>query len=136
MISEITPEISITDSVTAASSPLAELGYRALLCLDAGSLADRQRLEGLEVCIRHLHPQESSLAPFNDAVATLASLIEEHGRVLVHCNMGECRSVCVVAAYLVRKHGERPDEALSRVARLRKSPFIPRGLEILVLSQD
>lgn len=136
MITEIVPEVSITDGVTASRSSLAELGFRAVLCLDQGSLSEHHRSEAIEVQLKHLHPQESSLARFNDAVSALTGLVEKHGRVLVHCNRGECRSVCVVAAYLIRKYGAQADEALSRVARLRKSELIPRELEILVLSQD
>ncbi len=52
-------------------------------------------------------------------VDELAELVEKHPPVLVHCHAGRSRSVVVVAGYLVRTHGMRPDDSIALIAARR-----------------
>lgn len=136
MITNVTEKISLTDGRTAASTNLAELGFKAVLCLDRSSFDDRHSADGLEVVLEHIEPRVTS-PRFSEVVTRLGDLIRKHGKVLVHCNKGQVRSVAVVAGFLTREQGANALDILRHISTIRDSVgLIPRSLELAVLNQQ
>ncbi|XP_074381978.1 dual specificity protein phosphatase 1-like [Apium graveolens] len=52
---------------------------------------------------------------FDDCIGFIDEAKEMGGNVLVHCFVGRSRSVTIVVAYLIKKHGMSYSEALQHV---------------------
>ncbi|CAK4033363.1 Tyrosine- phosphatase [Lecanosticta acicola] len=62
---------------------------------------------------------ENLLEHFQEACEFIQDGLEKGGGVLVHCAMGKSRSATCVCAYLVRRYGISPVEALARIRESR-----------------
>lgn len=128
----ITPTVAITNFFSAHDpTVVAAHNVRAILCLDRDLAGDPACDRGLDqVEVFHLVDGPNSLALFEQAVNLLQSLIERHGRVLVHCRAGRSRSIAVVAAYL-KKTGMETEQALDAVRSKRTAAIAPELLELV-----
>merc|ERR1711964_92743 len=85
---------------------------------------------------------------FKSVFSFIDNAIEGGGKVLVHCNKGQSRSVSIIIAYLMKKHDFSYDEALDRIQKKRGGCAYPnkafrkqlkkyeRKLDLKVTSQD
>ena len=90
-----------------------DLRSEGLLPKVAWKLAVGSGLTVERVAITDFRPDEvqRALVP---AVAQLHALVEEHGRVYVHCTAGMNRSPTIALAYLILREGWTVEEALER----------------------
>ena len=135
-LTEVRPQVWITDRRTGRDRErLAAEGFRAALCLDRAEFdfsADPE-LSPLIVWLQALDLQGPARELFEGAVESLKTLVDRHGKVVVHCHHGTGRSVAVVAAYLADTEKLSPKAALEEVARLRGGlDDVSRGLRSLV----
>jgi atypical dual specificity phosphatase len=110
----------IDDLVCASARPFSEWqilwlhkqGVKAILSLTMDSLRE-DWLVDLEYC--HV-PIEDHAIPTTDQVERsvnfLMSNVEKNQRVLVHCTAGKGRTGTVLAAYMCRKYGLSPSDAI------------------------
>ncbi len=119
-ITDLTDRVSITDAQTGQRScDLSTHGFGAVLCLDRRFINRPHPDRGVENRLCHLSNDGNSQAIFDDAVETLEGLLDEHSRVLVHCQYGKNRSVAVAAACLAKQLGISAEESLRRVSEAR-----------------
>ena len=111
----ITKQIAIGDSLDAANHAH---DVDTILCLIADCCEERSDING---CCIPLHDgsgntREHVLA----AIDFIAEQIESGLKVLVHCRAGRSRSVCIVAAYLIRYQGLSKRQAISMISKQRQ----------------
>lgn len=127
-IHNITDRIAITNSPTANNpEALRRAGFspEAILCLDAHSQA-RYGTDGRTVV--KLVDGANDTVVFARAATTLETLLQKHGRVLVHCHAGRSRSIAVVAAHLCTTMGLSVAAALALVSARRPCASVMPGL--------
>jgi len=77
---------------------------------------------GLRMSFRHV-PMEDHAPPPREALEEAASMIQGEirsgRRVLVHCLAGQGRTMCVVAAYLMKERGAAPQDVLESLRSMR-----------------
>lgn len=133
----ITEQIAIGPKEDAIDRELLrEQRVRSVLNLIGPQGDDGPRELGLDaiVVIPLLDGHGNDPAVFRQAVESLATLVESHPPVLVHCNLGQNRSAAVVASYLMRSRGLNPEQALSLLAEKRPVVSVLPPLEYLVQS--
>lgn len=70
---------------------------------------------------KHMHvridddPNENMLEHLKATNDFIENALSNGGAVFVHCAMGKSRSATIVVAYLMRKYGKTPDDALSQL---------------------
>ena len=77
---------------------------------------------GVPLSFEHV-PMEDHAAPSQESLEEAVTIVQEeiirHRKVLVHCLAGQGRTMCVVAAYLVRDKGTSPKDAIATLRSLR-----------------
>jgi atypical dual specificity phosphatase len=129
----ITDEVAITNFFSAHSREiLADHEIKAILCLDRALQGGAAIERGID-CVRTVHLEDGANPPsvFHEAVESLAQLVNDHRRVLVHCRAGRSRSVAIVAAYLVRANGLRAADALEHVRARRDTAIAPELVRLV-----
>ena len=74
---------------------------------------DTRSLEDQRDMLRHLYP----------TCQLLSTLLQQHKRVLVHCNQGQQRCPCVIAAYIIYKFKKSVSEAVDIVKSKKRDAF-------------
>merc|ERR1711964_220797 len=64
---------------------------------------------------------------FDEAIDFIDEAIESDGKILVHCRQGVSRSVTMIIAYLVKKHGYTIETALELIRSVRGSVAYPNN---------
>ncbi len=111
----ITKQIAIGDSFDAVNHAT---DVDTILCLISECCEERSDING---CCIPLHDgsgnkREHVLA----AIDFIAKQVERGFKVLVHCRAGRSRSVCIVAAYLMRYKGLSKRQAISMITKKRQ----------------
>ncbi|VTR98577.1 dual specificity protein phosphatase family protein [Tuwongella immobilis] len=130
----ITPEIAIGNHSEAADVVLlSKEDVRAVLGLIDTLAAKNAEEMGLEAIVVVPLQDGPDNAPerFDDAIRALGRLIEQHGKVLVHCHLGRSRSAAVVAGHLMRSQNLSKDEALQLISTKREI-YITAGVELML----
>ena len=134
-LTEIRPQLFISNREIGGSAELRESGFDAVLCLDSGSFV-YPHPAGIDAVLKPISLNRFSPLEFEAALISLKWLSKTHQKVLVHCASGVSRSVAVVAAFLVDSEGLPPQQALDEVAGKREGiGFVDRKLQIAVLSR-
>lgn len=109
---------------------LSSQGIRSVLTLTEAPLP-RSWLEGLELETRHI-PMVDHDPPGVDSLTEAAEYIAENVRkgrpIAVHCLAGKGRTMCAIAAFLIKETGEKPDAIISRLRTL-ENGAVERGQE-------
>jgi atypical dual specificity phosphatase len=100
---------------------LSRQGVKSILTLTESPLPE-DWLAGLPLEFRHI-PMKDHLPPDVQSLAQAAAYIAEQadtGRaILVHCLAGRGRTMCALAAYLIRSKGLGADEAIRQLRKVR-----------------
>jgi atypical dual specificity phosphatase len=92
-------------------------------------------VEGLALSLEHI-PMKDHEPPSLESLDKAASFIQTNlqggRRILVHCLAGKGRTMCVLAAYLIKEKGTRPEEAI-RTLRKMKPGAVEVGQEKAIL---
>ena len=78
--------------------------------------------EGLALSLEHIPMKDHkppSLESLEKAAAFVQAEVHSGRKVLVHCLAGQGRTMCVMAAYLIRERGTSPEEAIRTLRTLR-----------------
>jgi len=111
----ITDQVAIGDALDALNHATE---FDAILCLLTDCCDDRSDINGYCIPL-HDGPgnrREHVLA----AIDYIAEQVAKGSKVLVHCRAGRSRSVCIVAAYLMRHQGLSQRLAISMIAKKRQ----------------
>lgn len=105
----ITENIAIGNFLDAKKVPSV---IDAILCLKEGCFC--QSREDVDAfCVPLIDGSGNSKKSVEEAINAIKDVVQEGGKtggkILVHCHAGQSRSVCIVAAYLMRRH-EYSDE--------------------------
>jgi rhodanese-related sulfurtransferase len=101
---------------------LCKKGVRSVLTLTESPLPS-EWLEGLPLEVKHvamrdhLPPEQSSLDESADFIAAQVDLGKP---ILVHCQAGRGRTMCALAAYLMKTKGMGAAEAIQALRRVRR----------------
>ena len=111
----ITDQIAIGDALDAVDHAPE---FDSILCLLSDCCGDRNDIDGYCVPLNDGpgNRREHVLA----AIDFIAAQVENGLRVLVHCRAGRSRSVCIVAAYLMRHQGLSKRLAMSMISKKRQ----------------
>jgi atypical dual specificity phosphatase len=111
----ITEQIAIGDALDAVNfAPQ----FDSILCLLSGCCEERTDIDGY--CVPLHDGPGNSREHVLAAIDFIATQVENGLRVLVHCRAGRSRSVCIVAAYLMRHKGFSKKKAISAIAEKRQ----------------
>ena len=109
---------------------LASQGIKSVLTLTEAPLPSSW-LQGLGLETRHI-PMADHDPPRVDSLAEAADYISENVRagrpIAVHCLAGKGRTMCAIAAFLIKETGEKPDAVIGRLRTLRDGA-VERGQE-------
>ena len=109
---------------------LSSQGIKSVLTLTEAPLP-RSWLEGLGLETRHI-PMVDHDPPKVDSLAEAADYISENVRtgkpIAVHCLAGKGRTMCAIAAFLIKERGEKPDVVIGRLRTLQNGA-VERGQE-------
>jgi atypical dual specificity phosphatase len=111
----ITEQIAIGDALDAVDHASE---FDSILCLLPDCCGDRIDIDGY--CVPLHDGPGNSREHVLAAIDFIAAQIENGLRVLVHCRAGRSRSVCVVAAYLMRHKGFSKKQAISLIDQKRQ----------------
>jgi atypical dual specificity phosphatase len=111
----ITDQIAIGDALDAVNHA-AEVD--SILCLLSDCCGDRSDIDGY--CVPLYDGPGNSREHVLAAIDFIAAQVENGLRVLVHCRAGRSRSVCIVAAYLMRHQGLSKRLAMSMISKKRQ----------------
>jgi atypical dual specificity phosphatase len=78
--------------------------------------------EGLPMYFEHIPMNDHappSLESLEEAVSFVQAEVRRERKVLVHCLAGQGRTMCVLAAYLIKGKGTGPQEAITTLRSLR-----------------
>lgn len=112
----ITDQVAIGNFRDAASVSSAEVS--AIVCV--AGCCDPDRVEPDVYVFELIDGPGNPPATFDGAVETVVDLLTSGERVLVHCHAGRSRSVCVVAAALMKTQGLSRSAAIATVAAKRE----------------
>ncbi|KAH0943112.1 hypothetical protein HID58_002749 [Brassica napus] len=86
-----------------------------------GSFAAASNKNALKSCnVTHILTEDTNLeAYFDECIHFIDEAKKQGGSVLVHCFVGKSRSVTIVVAYLMKKHGMTLTQALQHVQSIR-----------------
>jgi protein-tyrosine phosphatase len=118
----ITDQIAIGDALDAVNHA-AEVD--SILCLLSDCCGERTDIDGY--CIPLHDGPGNKRDHVLAAIDFIAAQVENGLRVLVHCRAGRSRSVCIVAAYLMRHKGLSKKQAISIIAEKRQI-FLSDGI--------
>lgn len=112
----------ITDNIAIGNFQDARPGYAAvdaILCLieDCPHCQDRDDIDTF--CIPLIDGSGNKSKDVKEAIDTIVGLVDSGGKILVHCQAGRSRSVCIVAAYFFIHLGMSPAQALDFVGAKR-----------------
>jgi atypical dual specificity phosphatase len=111
----ITDQIAIGDASDAVNhAPQVD----SILCLLSGCCGERADIDGY--CVPLHDGPGNSREYVLAAIDFIAAQVENGLKVLVHCQAGRSRSVCIVAAYLMRHKGFSRKQALCTIAQKRQ----------------
>jgi atypical dual specificity phosphatase len=111
----ITEQIAIGDALDAVNHA-SEVD--SILCLLSDCCGDRSDIDGY--CVPLSDGPGNSSEHVLAAIDFIAAQVENGLRVLVHCRAGRSRSVCIVAAYLMRHQGFSKRLAMSMISKKRQ----------------
>lgn len=66
------------------------------------------------------HPGQNISQYFAEGFEFIDNVLNNGGKVLVHCHAGISRSTTMLSAYLVRKYNKTPEEVLSHIKNIRQ----------------
>lgn len=98
----------------------------AVLCLREDCCEERDDIDAF--CYPLVDGPGNRQEDIEEAIQTIADIVGDGEKILVHCHAGRSRSVCVVAAYFVKFHGMLPHQAISFIASKRDIQLTP-GIE-------
>jgi atypical dual specificity phosphatase len=78
---------------------------------------------GLPLSFQHIPMRDHeppSLESLDKAATFVQDEVRRGNKVMVHCLAGQGRTMCVIAAFLVKDKGMKPDEAIRLLRSLRK----------------
>ncbi|HME18903.1 MAG TPA: dual specificity protein phosphatase family protein [Nitrososphaerales archaeon] len=78
--------------------------------------------EGLSMHFEHIPMNDHappSLESLEEAVSFVRGEVQRERKVLVHCLAGQGRTMCVLAAYLIKDKGTGPQDAIVKLRSLR-----------------
>lgn len=110
---------------------LGRQGIRRILTLTESPLP-AEWVGGFEV--RHVPMQDHqppSVAALFEASTYVEESVESGKPILVHCLAGQGRTMCVIAAYLIKSKGMNADDAMCRLRRSRPGAVEERQEAIL-----
>ena len=110
----ITDQIAIGDCLDAFNRAA---DVDSILCLLSDCCGERSDIDGC--CIPLLDGSGNERKTVLAAVDFIAEQVEKGLKVLVHCQAGRSRSVCIVAAYLMRHQGLSRMQAISMISKKR-----------------
>jgi len=129
----ITDSIAIGNFLEARNHKLrVDAGIRSIICLDAVVRDPDERnldVDDYEVIDLADGPRNDPRV-FDQAVRLVGVFSEQSPKVLVHCRAARCRSVIVVAGYLMRERHWWCDKAIACVGGLRDIQ-LTSGIEAL-----
>lgn len=100
---------------------ISEQGVNAVLTLTETPLP-KEWTDGLGLTLRHV-PMKDHEPPSVESLEMAESFVQSEVRsgrkVLVHCLAGQGRTMCVLAAYLIKDRGVGPEEAIRTLRRMR-----------------
>ena len=111
----ITDQIAIGDALDAVNHAPE---FDSILCLLSDCCGDRTDIDGY--CVPLHDGPGNSREHVLAAIDFIAAQVENGLRVLVHCRAGRSRSVCIVAAYLMRHQGLSKRLAMSMISKKRQ----------------
>jgi atypical dual specificity phosphatase len=111
----ITDQIAIGDALDAVKHAPQ---FDSILCLLSGCCAERADIDGY--CVPLLDGPGNSREYVLAAIDFIAAQVENGCKLLVHCQAGRSRSVCIVAAYLMRHKGLSKKQAIATIAQKRQ----------------
>ncbi len=100
---------------------ISEQGVDTVLTLTENPLP-AEWAEGLALSLKHV-PMKDHEPPSLESLERAASFVQAEVRsgrkVLVHCLAGQGRTMCVLAAYLIKEKGVEPEEAIRTLRAMR-----------------
>ncbi len=111
----ITEQIAIGDAFDAKNHAPQ---FDSILCLLSDCCGERIDIDGY--CVPLHDGPGNSREHVLAAIDFIAAQVENGLRVLVHCRAGRSRSVCIVAAYLMRHKGFSRKQAISAITAKRQ----------------
>lgn len=97
-------------------------GINSILTLTEDPLPEKW-MEGLPIEVRHI-PMKDHLPPdrqsLDQAVQFISKQVGSGKVVLVHCQAGRGRTMCALAAYLIKSKGLGADAAIEQLRAIRK----------------
>jgi len=79
--------------------------------------------EGLQMSFEHV-PMRDHFPPSQESLEEAASIvqgeIQRSRKVLVHCLAGQGRTMCAVAAYMIREEGTSAQEVIAKLRSMRQ----------------
>jgi atypical dual specificity phosphatase len=111
----ITDQIAIGDALDAVDHASQ---FDSILCLLSDCCGDRNDIDGY--CVPLYDGPGNRREHVLAAIDFIAAQVENGLRLLVHCRAGRSRSVCIVAAYLMRHKGFSKKQAISLIEQKRQ----------------
>lgn len=100
---------------------LSRKGVRSVLTLTESPLPAKW-LDGLSMETKHIAMRDHmppELPSLDQAADYIEAQVDAGKPVLVHCQAGRGRTMCALAAYLIKDRGMRADEAMAHLRRIR-----------------
>jgi protein-tyrosine phosphatase len=120
----ITDQIAIGNFLDAQNPPA---GIDAILCLKP-QCCDEARTDVSALCIALKDGAGNRREDVLEAIDFISETVTAGERVLVHCHAGRSRSVCVVAAYLMKHSGLSRSGALA-IIETKREVWLSEGID-------
>ena len=120
----ITEKIAVGDYVDAKEH---ETDVHANLCLKS-ECCDESNTSVDELCVPLIDGPGNRAEDIEAAKRFIHDVVSCDEKVLVHCHAGRSRSICIVAAYLMKYENYTRAQALSHI-RGRKEIYLSQGIE-------
>jgi atypical dual specificity phosphatase len=108
-------------------------GVNTVLTLTEDSLPDGVT-RGLALSFKHIPMKDHEPPNIEDlekAAAFVLTEVRQGRKVLVHCLAGQGRTMCVVAAYLIKDRGMKPEEAMRMLRSVRRNAIETAQVEAI-----